>query len=255
MKRSAMRLLASGTVVMGRALADRARYIACCARSLRFTSRSGYLRPPEPRLRASPSSASCDSWDSLLATPLSGWQIVRGKTLGAIWGLRGFGGILSLFWIVGLAAGAVHPLGLSLALSIVAVLTWFVLALGTHASLTGKTTARALAATIAILIGLNFGYLGVLAPIVMVWGSADQLHYPFVACTPWTASSSLLSYAQVAQLAEFLRDFSRPSEIDWRYVGYVGLVLLAYVLGALLLTWRSVRRFDLVVNRPRRPSP
>ena len=83
-----------------------------------------------------------DSWDSLLATPLSGWQIVRGKTVGAMWGLRGFGAILSLFWLVGLAAGAVHPLGLSLALFIVAILTWFVLALGTHASLTGKSTAR-----------------------------------------------------------------------------------------------------------------
>ncbi len=196
-----------------------------------------------------------DSWDSLLATPLSGWQIVRGKTVGAMWGLRGFGGILSLFWIVGLLAGAIHPLGLSLALFIVAVLTWFVLALGTHASLTGKTTARALTGTIAILIGLNFGYLGVLYPILLVLHAAEEFHYPFAACTPWTASHSLLSYPQVAQLAEFLRDFSQPSGIDWRGVGYAGLVLLGYAFGAILLTWRSVRRFDLAVDRPRRSSP
>ena len=71
-----------------------------------------------------------DTWDSLIATRLSGWEIIRGKVVGAIWGLRGFGGLLSLFWLVGLAAGAVHPLGLVLALLIVAVLTWFVASLG-----------------------------------------------------------------------------------------------------------------------------
>lgn len=195
-----------------------------------------------------------DTWDSLLSTPLSGWQILRGKFLGALWGLRGFGGILSLFWIVGLAAGAVHPLGLLLALGVVAILTWFVLALGTHASLTGKTTSRALTATVAILIFLNLGYLGVLFPMLMAWGDVNQFRYPFVGCTPVVASYSLLSYSQVAHIFDATQDPSRPNGFNLHAAGYAALVLLGYVLVAALLTWRSVVRFDQVVDRPRRES-
>ena len=126
-----------------------------------------------------------DTWDSLISTPLTGWEILRGKAVGAIWGLRGFGGLFSLFWLVGLAAGAVHPLGLLLALLVVGLLTWFVVALGTYASLTARTTSRALTATIAILLFLNFGYLAVLYPIFhAVQRSEPKWRYPFMGCTP-----------------------------------------------------------------------
>ena len=97
--------------------------------------------------------------------------------VGAIWGLRGFGGLLSLFWLVGLAAGAVHPLGLLLALLIVAVLTWFVASLGAYTSLISRTTSRALTGTLVILLFLNCGYLGVLYPIVLVFGDPSQWRY------------------------------------------------------------------------------
>ena len=193
-----------------------------------------------------------DTWDSLIATPLSGWQIVRGKSVGALWSLRGFGALLGVFWFVGLAAGAIHPLGLLLALIVVAVLTWFVIALGMHFSLNSKKTSRALTATIVILLGLNVGYLGVLYPIWMVSREAGGFPHAFVGCAPMVASYSLLSYSQVAQIFDIAADSRRPNGIDWRGVGYAALVVLAYGLAATLLTWRSVLRFDRVIDRPRK---
>jgi ABC-type Na+ efflux pump permease subunit len=140
-----------------------------------------------------------DTWDSLISTPLTGWEILRGKAVGAIWGLRGFGGLLSPIWLVGLAAGAIHPLGLLLALLVVSILTWFVVALGTSASLTARTTSRAMTITIASLLFLNVGYMGVLYPMIMVFnGDPLAWRYPVVGFTPILASASLLSYRQVA---------------------------------------------------------
>jgi hypothetical protein len=195
-----------------------------------------------------------DTWDSLISTPLSGWQILRGKSVGALWGLRGFGGLLSLFWIVGLAAGAIHPFGFLVALGVVAILTWFVIALGMHNSLTSKKTSRALTKTIAILLFLNVGYLVLLYPFAMAGGDPESFPHAFVGCTPVIASYSLLTYPQVGQLLAAIGNPSRPSGFDFGAVGYGALVLLAYVLTAGILTWRSVQRFDRVVDRPRRGS-
>jgi hypothetical protein len=52
-----------------------------------------------------------DTWSGLLATPLTGGEIVRGKVLGALWRTRETLAILAILWGLGLASGAVHPLG------------------------------------------------------------------------------------------------------------------------------------------------
>ena len=194
-----------------------------------------------------------DTWDSLIATPLTGWEIIRGKAVGAVWGLRGFGGLLSLIWLVGLAAGAVHPLGLLLALLVVSLLTWFVVALGTCASLTARTTSRALMITLAILIFLNFGYFGIVYPLILVFGDPNgSWNHLNVGFTPLIASASLLSYRQVADLVEALQVAGRGSGLDLRAVMYGTMVLIGYAIAATLLMRWSLRRFVNLVDRPRR---
>jgi ABC-type transport system involved in multi-copper enzyme maturation permease subunit len=192
-----------------------------------------------------------DTWGSLIATPLSPWQIVRGKSIGALWSLRGFAALLGTYWVVGLAAGAIHPFGLMLALTILAILTWFVVALGLHASLLCKRTSRALTASIAILMGLNVGYLAVLICILAITGEPEDFPYAFVGCTPWVASNSLLSYAQFAQIFDIAPSQDSTTGIDWRGVSYAALVILAYGFVAALLTLRTVLRFNRVIDRPR----
>ena len=58
-----------------------------------------------------------DTWSALLATPLTGRDIVLAKMRGAVWKMRGAGGLLVVLWTVGLLAGAVHPLGYASAIA------------------------------------------------------------------------------------------------------------------------------------------
>jgi ABC-type Na+ efflux pump permease subunit len=71
-----------------------------------------------------------ETWTSLLATPLSGRDIVRGKILAALWRARGVAIILVVLWSVGVLAGAVHPVGFVFALVALAAWAWFFVALG-----------------------------------------------------------------------------------------------------------------------------
>jgi len=193
-----------------------------------------------------------DTWDGLISSPLSGWEILRGKAVGAIWGLRGFGGLLSLFWLVGLAAGAIHPLGLLLASIIAGLLTWFVLALGTYASLRARTTSRAVTGTIAMLVFLNIGYFGLLIPVLMMFDITHESRWPEMGWTPLLPSNSLPSYPQVANIVDAARTPGRHLDLDLRSVVCATIVLIGYAIAAALLTRRLVRRFDEVVDRLRR---
>ena len=201
----------------------------------------------------------------LMASRLSSGEIVLDKLVarllhvgvfiqlvGAVWGLRGFGGLISLFWLLGLAAGAVHPLGLLLSLLVVGLLTWFVTALGTYASLMARTTSRALTITIATLLFLNVGYLGVLYPMIMVFSDPSEWRYPGVGVTPVLASGSLLSYRQVATIVGTEEDRGQLAGLDYRGVLYGVMVLIGYAIAAAMLIRWSIRRFAALVDRPRR---
>jgi len=71
-----------------------------------------------------------DTWLSLLATPLTGWEILGGKLRGAIWRAHGYAVTLVSLWMVGLLAGALHPLGLLAAIAALASSGGFSAALG-----------------------------------------------------------------------------------------------------------------------------
>jgi ABC-2 type transporter len=76
-----------------------------------------------------------DTWHSLIATSLTGWEILRAKMLAAIWRARYAGLMLVALWTTGLAAGAVHPLGFLCAVVGLVVLGAFYAALGVSLSL------------------------------------------------------------------------------------------------------------------------
>jgi hypothetical protein len=190
-----------------------------------------------------------DTWVSLTTTPLTGWQLLRGKALGAIWNQRGFAAVLVALWLVGLVTGAVHPLGVVLSVVLVGVLTWFVSALGIHASLRARSTSRALASTILALCAFNAYPL-----LLVVW---------FFGQLSWESSFSVLGALPRLAVGPLVSpEFARQS---WRMawaggISHVpslnsvatGLVLLSvYVGAASLLTLRAVGRFDVWLDRPR----
>ncbi len=61
-----------------------------------------------------------ETWNSLIATPLTGRDILLGKFRAALWRMRGILLTLVLLWTLGLLSGALHPLGFLAALLILA---------------------------------------------------------------------------------------------------------------------------------------
>ena len=51
------------------------------------------------------------TWVSLVSTPLTGFEIIRGKVIGAFWSVRWLLAVWLALVMMGLFVGAVHPLG------------------------------------------------------------------------------------------------------------------------------------------------
>jgi len=190
------------------------------------------------------------TWEGLVSTPMSGFEILRGKMLGAVFGLRGFGGLLGLFWLFGLVTGAVHPFGLLAALAALALLTWFVTALGFYAGLKARSTAQALTRMILLLVVLNGGYL---FPRWLLFHHLDVDWGGLYGCMPYIVANALGSYADVRDVWQWL--FGGAPAARWFGPAKIGLCFLgAYALGAAFLTRYCLVRFDQLLDRPRRSN-
>ena len=99
------------------------------------------------------------TWDGVLGTPLEPTEIVRAKVLGAIARPRALLSLVLGPWLFGLALGALHPIGLLVAMTGLAVFLYFASALGTLFSLRSKTSGQALVRTLGVLLMLNLGTL------------------------------------------------------------------------------------------------
>jgi len=188
-----------------------------------------------------------DTWVSLIGTPLDGSEILRAKMIGAAWGVRLLGALLIVLWTLGLLCGSVHPAGFLIVLLEAAVFSWFAIALGTCASLWSKSTLRAQATTIAILVVLNGGYLLCCIPL-----SPSTMIVSF-GCTPFIEAISLLSFEDVrGMLTTSSQSMSRRFETEAIITCVMGT--LAYAAGAFMLTMTAIGGFDRAVDRPRSPE-
>jgi ABC-type transport system involved in multi-copper enzyme maturation permease subunit len=181
-----------------------------------------------------------DTWTSLVATPLGGDEILRAKLLGVLWRTRGFGVALLVLWLLGVASGAVHPLGLAAVALETAVFVWFAAALGIWCSLAATSGARAQAATMAILIALNGLYLVCCIPLRPTWFFTSGV-------TPLIEAISLLSYEQISWL---FTNSDRANELEALFACVLGVVL--YAVAAAALTTQAMITFDAAIDRPRR---
>jgi ABC-type Na+ efflux pump permease subunit len=191
-----------------------------------------------------------DTWLGLIATPLTGREILRAKLLGSLWKTRQVAALLLALWGVGLLAGAVHPLGFLAATTGLAVSSWFLAALGLMASLwsrdRGHATGRVIGPLMLILV---LGALPFLRPgtasAVLAGGSM-----------PFLTWASLLSYEDV-HAAVHRGAIPRFAEIGIPGVAGARILLAAWLIstaaqavGAFLLMRSSARGFDAAVGRP-----
>jgi ABC-type transport system involved in multi-copper enzyme maturation permease subunit len=182
-----------------------------------------------------------DTWLSLTSTPLDGWEIVRAKMFGAVWTTRGLGVMLLILLGTGLVSGAIHPFGVAAFLVLTAIYLWFAVALGTYLSLIMRTTMRATATMIGLILLLNGGYL--LGCVVL---DPDTL-YILAGVTPYTEAVSLMDYKDFWDVVH--------SGSERRIAETVGTCVasaLAYALAALILTLLAAAGFDAWIDRPRR---
>jgi ABC-type transport system involved in multi-copper enzyme maturation permease subunit len=188
-----------------------------------------------------------DTWISLVSTPLSGAEILRAKMIGAVWTLRGLGALLLLLWTIGLLSGSIHPLGFLAAGIELIAFSWFAVALGTYVSMRSKTTMRAQATTIGILILLNGGYLLCCVPF------RPDTPFIFLGCMPFIEAMSLLSFEDVRSLFDWTAPLFRRAM--YRDAGEIFAAclfgLIGYGAGAFGLTLAALDGFDKAVDRPR----
>ncbi len=189
-----------------------------------------------------------DTWVSLTSTPLSGWEILRGKILGAVWAQRGFAAVPLGLWTIGVLVGAVHPLGFLGSVAALAVVTWMVAIIGVHASLRATSTSKAITATLvrlAVLYGYPLFILLVMIGRRHLWqGYVDALGLP-----PRLVVGPLVSYGDFRQVAGMFvgRGWWSPEFVGLAFgVG----VMAAYATIAACLTQHCLDQFDRWLDRP-----
>ena len=179
-----------------------------------------------------------DTWISLLATPLQGDEILRGKMLGALRTTAPFGIAVVALWLYGLLIGAIHPVGFALVLLSLAVYVWFVTVLGTFFSLRSATTWRAQVWSLAIVLAPNFCCF-YFSPLFLI------------AVAP-------LSQVEMNGLWVGLQNLTiTPPQNPWEYAGflfvlvYIIIMLASYPGSAYIMMRWSFDNFDRLADRPR----
>jgi hypothetical protein len=199
-----------------------------------------------------------ETWNSLIATPLSGRDILLGKFRAALWRLRGLLLTLVLLWVLGLLSGALHPLGFLAALLMLASSTSLCVVFGLWVVL--KITDRKVAAGRAltpIFLPLISAALPFLLPAgfsSVLWGAAS---------TPLVAWLSLVSYRDVHHVLHHPLELYPPMEwIALRTADGPLAAPLACLIGiiapAVVAWWiwnLSLASFDRYVGRPCRNDP
>lgn len=185
-----------------------------------------------------------DTWVSLIATPLTPFQIVRAKLVGALWATRWIAALWLALAVIGLGLGALHPVGFVAATLVTTVYVVWAAALGLFCSLRARSSTRALLATVATMIFCNGLYLLAFVPFEL------NTVLPLVGVTPFVGASSLVTYRDVG----FLFEDAALNRHGWRGVetlvtGVVSVVL--YGACACLLIYSLVGDFDDVIDRPR----
>jgi ABC-type transport system involved in multi-copper enzyme maturation permease subunit len=183
-----------------------------------------------------------DTWVSLVSTPLTPYEILRGKLLGALWTMRWVVALWLAFAISGLAVGSLHPVGFFAVWMLLVVYTLFICALGMTFSLWSRTSGRSLLATIITLVTLNGVYLLLNIPFQVESATI------YFGVTPMFEAISLLSYDDFYNLLRFLDGAVRGEERDMFLATILSFTF--YACGAVLLAWQMLSRFDAVNDRP-----
>ncbi len=140
-----------------------------------------------------------DCWLSLVATPLSGKEIINGKVLGNMYAARWMFVVLAACWGFGVA---LEPAWLLVALStsaVLVILSWYVSQVGVGYSLRSSTTLRSMLITIGTLMVAGGGYLFCCCAIAAGGPGGEEMILGLCACIPMLLAYPGMAYQQMTQ--------------------------------------------------------
>jgi len=194
-----------------------------------------------------------DTWLGLLATPLSGKEIIRAKMLGQIWKFRAMFGLILLVGLIGLTAGAFHPLGFVMAVVNFVISCWLMAAVGARTAIWAVDRKQAMNRTIipAMFASMS-GIILVFLPTAMVHVSMG------IGCPGFLTWLSLITYGEFHLMSTkgtypalaFLGNTAYPEA--WWVLLTVLLGMILQAILAFVLTRSAYRVFDEAVGRPSR---
>ncbi len=190
-----------------------------------------------------------DTWVSLTATDLTGREIVVAKMLGAVRRGARLGSMIGLLLIGGVITGANHWASLPALVVAVGVYAWFASALGLWISMFLRSTWRAQFLTIGLMVLVNVSGQGILN-VLSKYGYASLVMPGF---TPYEVGKLVLSPDYFRQLgADRWPPFWRLWDVDggpaWLAI-FSLMSLVVYAGLAAVLTWHTIRRFEVVAGR------
>jgi len=197
-----------------------------------------------------------DTWLGVIATPLTGFEILRAKMLGAVCQIRDCVGVLVVLWIVGLLAGALHPLGFLAALISLGASIAFFAAWGVATSMWARDTGSAMNRSLVFALLIPLAGVSIVLPMP-----------PALRCAITAGSVPFLTWSALASYEDVSAMFASGIHPQLAWLGaprapsaalVVATWLLgttAYAAGAYLVARAAVRGFDAAVDRPRRSPP
>jgi ABC-type Na+ efflux pump permease subunit len=196
-----------------------------------------------------------DTWSGVIATPLSGREILRAKMLGAIWKARGFALVLLGLWTVGLLSGALHPLGYLAALASLAATTALFAASGTYVSLwaADRSQTGGPVLGVALLLSMSVVLLRLPHPFASVFNAAGSM--PFLTWACLISYEDLHGMRTAGVLPAFSTAILDTGEGAAAVLAAFLIGLLGHAVAAALLFRAACRGFDATVGRPIPPGP
>jgi len=194
-----------------------------------------------------------ETWDSLIATPLTARDILRSNMLAGLWRMRVIVTTLLVLWTIGLIVGSVHPAGFLVSLLVVAAWTWLMLVFGVSVSIAAKDKAPA-----------NYRFMGLLhlatGTLVLPFLLPRMFNSVLLGASspPLVAWMSLVSYRDVRNACQY----SVYPALQWMHIDtregptlVAATCLIGVIIPAVcgLYLWRdALTNFDRLIGRPRK---
>lgn len=169
-----------------------------------------------------------DCWTSLLATPLTGREIIQAKMLGNLYWLRWPFLLLLLTWLLG---AVLEPDYLSA--TVFMAITFFITAsfvtgVGLNYSFRLRTTLHSMGATLGTVVFVGGGYLFCCCTVMVgSHGSGDEMAIGLAPCIPF-----LLAFPSVAIPEPDVLGETLPVAYAFGIIGYAVVAFVLYVMMA-----------------------